>query len=381
MTVSIAAIQAKAQRLGFDLVGTAPAQTPGRDLDAYRAWVTRGDHAEMGYMARPDRVARREDPAAILPGARSVLCVAVNYHPGFPPLLLDQTLRGRVSSYAWGADYHAWMLPRLERLAAFVASQCGSEVHSRAYVDTGPLLERAFAVAAGLGFVGKNTCLIHPRWGSWLFLGEILVDADLPATSTPMPVRCGTCTRCLDACPTGALVEPYRLDARRCISYLTIEHKGAIPRDVRPQMGTWVYGCDVCQLVCPWQRFARPTRVKAFRAPRPERVLPALSHLVRLSEGAFRRHFRDAPVLRTGRARVARNAAVALGNLGDPRAVPALAAALSDPDPLVRGHAAWALGRIGGERAIDVLLAAQEQEDDVTVREELATALEEVERV
>ena len=363
----------RARQLGFDRVGITPADPPQRDLAAYRAWLDRGDHAGMGYMARPDRVERRADPTVILPGARSVVTVAVNYAPGSPSPE-DDALRGRVSRYAWGQDYHDWILLRLERLGDWIVAETEAQRY-RAHVDTGPVLERAFAARAGLGFVGKNTCLIAPRLGSWIFLGVVLVDVDLPPVGEPLPPRCGTCTRCLDACPTGALAAPHRVDARRCISYLTIEHKGAIPPALRSQMGDWIFGCDVCQAVCPWQRFARPTEVDAFRAPSVDRARPALLELLALDEAAFRRRFRGTPLLRTGRERLLRNAAVALGNLADSRAIPALRSALTGDAPLVRGHAAWALGRIGGEEAVQAVRAALARETDPSVRQELTTAL------
>ncbi len=299
-------ITAQARRLGFDLVGVTPPAPPPQAVRAYREWLAAGYHGEMAYMARPDRVARREDPALILPGVRAVVCVAVNYYPGDHPTLADGP-RGRVSRYAWGTDYHDWMLPRLEELAAFIREWTDGTARHRAYTDTGPVLERALAAQAGLGFIGKNTCLIHPRFGSWLFLGEILVDVDLPFTGPPMPPRCGTCTRCLDACPTGALVAPYVLDARRCISYLTIEYRGEIPPDLRDRMGDWVYGCDICQEVCPWGRFARPTAVPEFRAASPDRAVPLLADLLALDEAAFRARFGGTPIARIGRARLQRN--------------------------------------------------------------------------
>ncbi len=336
--------RAQARRLGFDLVGISPATPPATHLQAYRDWLARGDHGEMGYMARSDRVARREDPSLILPGARAVICVAVNYYPGPPPPPPDDLPRGRISAYAWGTDYHDWMLPRLEELAVFVHAETGAAY--RAYVDTGPVLERAFAAQAGLGFIGKNSCLIHPRLGSWLFLGVLLVDVDLPPMAMPSFPSCGTCTRCLDACPTGALVAPYHLDGRRCISYLTIEHRGPIPLPLRPLMGNWIYGCDLCQEVCPWQRFARPTAVAAFRPPSLDDAAPSLLDLLALDEAGFQRRFQDTPLLRVGRERLLRNVAVALGNLGDPHAVEPLTAALHDPAPLLRSHAAWALEQI-----------------------------------
>ena len=355
-------IRNQARDLGFDLVGIAPAH-PTPYLDAYRSWLAHGYHGEMGYLARPDRVERREDPARVLPGARSVVCVGLNYYPGaLPADIARDPARGLISNYAWGADYHTLMLPRLEELAAFIGARAGGDVAHRSYVDTGPVLERACAAEAGLGFIGKNTCLINPQVGSWLFLGEILLDAALEPTSEEKTrVSCGTCRRCLDACPTGALVAPYVLDARRCISYLTIELKGPIPHELRPALGNRVYGCDVCQAVCPWQRFAQPTAERALQPEKPDRAAPALLDLLAMNEETFHQRYEGTPILRTGRGRLLRNAAVALGNWGDGRAVPALARALGDAEPLVREHAAWALGRIGGSAAQEALNEARSE--------------------
>jgi epoxyqueuosine reductase len=337
----------RAQSLGFDLVGISPA-FPVPHLDAYSAWIAKGYHGEMAYMARAGRVERRENPAAILPGVRSVVCVGLNYYPGLPSNAPDDNpSRGLVASYAWGQDYHDLMQPRLEALADSIRAKAGSQAATRTYVDTGPILERAYAARAGLGFIGKNTCLINPKMGSWLFLGEILTDVELEPTPGKTGVSCGTCRRCLDACPTGALVAPHVLDARRCISYLTIELKGAIPSDLRPLMGNRIYGCDVCQQVCPWQRFAATTREQAFLAQTKDHAAPMLAELVEMSEQIFRRRYAGTPVLRIGRARLARNAAVALGNWGDEHAVPVLKHALADPESLVRDHAIWALEQIG----------------------------------
>jgi epoxyqueuosine reductase len=338
-------IREKAYDLGFDLAGVCPA-FPVPHLDAYRAWIARGYHGEMGYMARADRVERRENPAAILPGVHSIICVGLNYYPGSLPNALEgDPASGPIARYAWGLDYHDLMQPRLKALADFI--EATGNAATRAYVDTGPILERAYAARAGLGFIGKNTCLIHPQMGSWLFLGEILTDRELEPTPGETDVSCGMCRRCLDACPTGALVAPRVLDARRCISYLTIELKGAIPPALQPLIGNRVYGCDACQRVCPWQRFATLTHEQAFLAQAPGRVTPRLTELIGISEETFRRRYAGTPILRIGRARLLRNAAVALGNGGDERAVPALKRALTDPEPLVRDHAAWALERLG----------------------------------
>lgn len=245
----------------------------------------------------------------------------------------------------------------------------------RAYVDTGPVLERAYAAQAGLGFFGKNTCLIHPKMGSWSFLGVIFVDVGLDSTPAETRVSCGTCKRCLDACPTGALVAPYVLDARRCISYLTIELKEAIPLSLRPLMGRWLYGCDVCQAVCPWQRFARPTKERSFLPVGPDRVAPVALDLMEMSEEAFHRMYKGTSILRIGRRRLLRNAAVMLGNWRNERAVPVLVRALADVEPLVRGHAAWALGRIGGKVARKALETVMQSEKDSYVQSEIQMAV------
>lgn len=369
-------IHSEALKLGFDLAGIAPI-SPVPHVDAYRAWIAQGYHGEMGYMARPDRVARRENPGVILPGARAIVCVGLNYYPGpLPSDLARDVSRGLIANYAWGLDYHNLMQPRLEELAAFIRAETGSDTTTRAYVDTGPILERAYAAAAGLGFIGKNTCLIHPGMGSWLFLGEVLTNAELAPTPEASRVDCGTCRRCLDACPTGALIAPYILDTRRCISYLTIELKDAIPHELRPLMGNRIYGCDKCQQVCPWQRFASPTRERSFHADDVNRAAPPLAELIEMDEAAFRQWYAGSPIVRVGRGRLLRNVAVALGNWGDKRAIEPLAKALQDSDPLVREHAAWALGCTSGQAAPEILGDALQKETDAAVRQEIETTLE-----
>jgi epoxyqueuosine reductase len=282
-----------------------------------------------------------------------------------------------VARYALGDDYHDVMLSRLKTLLAEVRARYGEEVPGRAYVDTGPLLERDLAQRAGLGWWGKNTNLLHRHLGSYFFLGALLLGLDL-APDAPTTAHCGTCRRCLDACPTRAFVAPYVLDARRCISYLTIELKGPIPRNLRPLVGNWIYGCDICQEVCPWNRKAPPTDEPAFQ-PRGDLAAPELIPLLGMTDEEFRARFRGSPIKRTKRRGLLRNVAVALGNARDPVAIPALRAALGqDPEPLVRGHAAWALGRIGGPAAHAALLAATETELDPYVTEEIQGALQEL---
>lgn len=371
-----AALKDEARRIGFDLVGITRA-TPPPHAEALADWLDAGYAGEMAYLAR--NAARRVDPQQVVPGARSIISCGVHYRAAEPdPALWQDPGRGQISRYAWGDDYHEILLPRLRQLQDWLEARVGRTEIGRSYVDTGPVLERPVGVQAGLGFQGKNTLLIHPRQGSWFFLGEILVEAEL-AYDPPQPVGgCGGCTRCLQACPTQAFVGPHVLDARRCISYLTIELKGPIPRELRPLMGNHIYGCDVCQEVCPWNvRWGQLTTDPAF-APRPGIVAPELLELIALDDEGFRARFKGSPIKRTKRRGLLRNVAVALGNWGDPAAIPALSAALHDHEPLIRGHVAWALGRIGGPAASAALVARQAVEEDVWVREEIALALAEV---
>ncbi len=369
-------VKEKARELGFSVAGIVGAQ-PGRSLDAYLQWLAQEYHGQMGYMARPDRVERRQDLNVILPGVRSLVCVGLDYATlAPPPEITDDPARGRISNYAWGVDYHDVMTPRLKELAAWLAAEGGAEVSSRVYVDTGAILEREHAAAAGLGFVGKNTMLIRPRRGSWFFLGELLTT--LPLEPDPLPAAmpgCGSCRRCLDACPTAAFPQPYVLDARRCISYLTIELKAWIPRELRPLMGNWVYGCDVCQLVCPFNRFARATAEPSFYPASWDAVMPPLPELLALDEETFIARFAHSPIKRIRRERLVRNACVAAGNWGSRDALPALLPLLADESALVRGHAAWAVGRIGGPDARPALLEGLAREGDSHARAEFAAAL------
>ena len=379
-------VSIQAHRLGFDLVGIAPASA-ATTAAHYHAWLEKGFQGTMAYLARPDAVARRGDLTRIQPGVKSVVVVGTNYYAGpLPPGLEDDPSRGIIARYAWGLDYHDVLLPRLHQLAASleatIGSGTGKAAAHRAYVDTGPILERELGARAGLGFVGKNTNLIHPRLGSWFFLGELLLTIEIPVggpaaagSSAGTRETCGQCTRCLDACPTAALVAPYLLDARRCISYLTIELKDPIPRALRPLMGNRIFGCDICQEVCPWnRRFARPSIESAFQ-PRPSTIGPGLLDLMALDEEGFRRRFRGSPVKRAKRRGLLRNVAVALGNWGNPKAIPMLARALCDAEPLIRGHAAWALGRIASGDARVALEQALSRETDAWVREELRQGL------
>ncbi len=368
------AVKDEALALGFSVAGIVSAR-PSSRLDAYLQWIAQGYHGEMGYLARPDRLIRRRDPGAILPGVKSIICVGLDYAAKLLPAhIANDPSRGRISSYAWGRDYHTVMTPRLETLAAWLERQCGGPVVSRVYVDTGAILERSHAESAGLGFTGKNTMLIDPRRGSWLFLGELLTTVELEADAFRRMPACGSCRRCLTACPTNAFPQPYVLDARRCISYLTIELKGWIPRELRPLMGNWIFGCDICQDICPFNRFALPATEASFRPTDWSSAAPPLLELLAMDEQQFNTRFADSPIRRAKRGRFLRNVCVAAGNWADPAAIPALGRLLADPEPLIRGHAAWALGRIGGSEAGQLLAAAGENEQQPEVLDEVRYA-------
>jgi epoxyqueuosine reductase len=349
------------RQLGFERVAIGPADPPAHG-GAFEAWLGAGHAGSMAYLERTRE--RRLDPRRVLPGARSVVACAAGYYQGARP---DGP--PGVARYAWGEDYHVLLEPRLRALGDEV-TRLAPGSSARAYVDTGPVLERDLAARAGLGWIGKNTMLLHPALGSFFFIGVVLTTAEL-APDEPVPDRCGTCTRCLDACPTGAFIGPHVLDARRCIAYLTIEHRGAVPGELRPGVGGWLFGCDVCQDVCPWNRRAPATREPAF-APR---ALPDAGECLALDEAAYRARLRRSPLARPRRSGLARNAAVVLGNAGRAEAVPELARALRDPDPTVRGHVAWALGQLGGPAADGALREALAREADEGAREEIDRAL------
>ena len=361
-------IHQKAAELGFDAVGITPADRL-EAADFYARWLALGCAGEMAYLERNRE--KRVDPAQLVPGARSVICLGMNYYQETPER--NAPLAGRISCYARGDDYHDLIKKRLFALWEFIQQEADREVSGRVYVDTAPVLERELANRAGLGWWGKNTCLIDKRKGSFFFLAEIVLDLDLDYNQ-PATDHCGSCTRCLDACPTGALPEPYLLDARRCISYLTIELKGAIPRDLRPGMGDWIFGCDICQDVCPWNRKAIPSGETAFQS-RPGLTNPSLPELIAMDRDGFNDRFRRHPAKRAKRRGLLRNVAVALGNSGDPAAIPPLIVALRDEEPLVRVHAAWGLGQLGGEEARSALDEAFQAERDPEVIEEIRQAL------
>ncbi len=375
MLFSLEQIQEKAAELGFNIAGVIPAQ-PVATLSHYYAWVEAGYHADMGYLARPDRQVRRADLSVIMPDVRSLLLVGMDYRvQTIPEEILTQPERGRIASYAWGLDYHDLMAERLEQFATWLQREVAPHSH-RVYVDTGAILERAHAQEAGMGFIGKNTMLIHPRRGSFFFIGEILTSLEFPAYSQMTRQKlCGSCTRCLDACPTDAFVGAFTLDAGKCISYLTIENKGIIPRQLRPLIGNWVYGCDVCQDVCPWNRFTVETTETHFMPSAIDHAAPSLIDLLQLDHATFQQRYQGSPILRIKRERLVRNACVAAGNWGDESALPYLEELLYDESPLVRAHAVWAVGQIMRDDAINLLTPSHRIEHEAIVIDEYAQIL------
>jgi epoxyqueuosine reductase len=337
-------IKAEARRLGFDLAGITTPDPPSH-FERFRRWIEAGYHGEMHYLASERSLQRRADPLQVLPECRSILVLGMRYaasRPGAPAL----PPRGQIASYAWGEDYHLVIEERLRELVAFITQEVGHPVPHRYYTDTGPVLERELAQRAGLGWIGKNSCLIHPRYGSYFFLAEIFLGLAL-TPDPPFPTdHCGRCTRCIQACPTQCILPDRTLDARRCISYLTIENKGEIPDDLRPAIGNWIFGCDECQRVCPWNRFADPQGHAAF-ASDPRQAYPVLREELGLTPETFATRFRRRAIKRAKWRGYLRNVAVALGNCGTPQDLPALEeVARRHSDPLLQEHVHWAIRRI-----------------------------------
>lgn len=342
---TVAAIAADA---GFDLSGIA-AVGDSRELEYFPQWIAEGRAGEMKYLEARDEQGRlkRASLKHIAPWARSVVVCPLNYNTAQPysTQFKDQD-RGWISRYAWsGVDYHDAVMRRLRMVESALKDVAG-DVTTRCYVDTGPIVERVVAKYAGIGWIGKNTCIIHQKKGSWLFLGVILTSLEL-AASLPAPDRCGSCTRCIDACPTDAIVAPYQLDSNKCIAYLTIEKRGAIPEEMRVGIGRHVFGCDICQDVCPWNRKAPATEIGEFQA-REELVNPALEWLAEISAEEFRARFRGTPVSRTKRSGIRRNAVIAMGNSGDESFLPVLGKLRGDEDPIVVEAADWGVKRLKG---------------------------------
>lgn len=378
-------IKSQALRLGFELVGITTPDPPPH-FDIFEHWLEEGRHGEMAYLDSIRSRERRADPKLILPECRSIIVLGMRYpHPGRAEFAQCEGW-GQIAAYAWGDDYHDLLTERMQHLVVFIEQLVGAPVVHRCYTDTGPILEREIAQRAGLGWIGKNTCLIHPGKGSYFLLSEILLGIDLQPDPPFIHDRCGTCTRCIEACPTGCILPDRTIDARRCISYLTIELKGIIPLDLRSQVGDWVFGCDICQQVCPWnERLSRD-------APLPDKtsydaIYPALqpcpgvsrrdltSELL-LTPVEFNAKFRRSPVRRAKRRGYLRNVAIAMGNTRPPAAAPVLThSLLNEPEALVRAHAAWALGRINTSSTRETLLSALSIESHLQVIDEIRRAL------
>ena len=371
-----AIVKEYAAELGFDLVRVTSAEQFVQDraiaLERIRAGLMDG----LPWYT-PARVSRGSQPQELLPGARSVICLGLNYfqedggdqtHPGL----------GKVARYARGRDYHRLMKRRMRLYVEGLAQRLGRSVSARWYVDDGPMLDRAAAHRAGLGWFGKNTNILTPELGSWVFLGQVITDLEM-TPDPPLAKTCGNCVRCIDACPTGAITAPYTIDNSRCISHLTIENRGVIPRDLRPPMLDWVFGCDICQEVCPVNRKAAPTAEPDLQ--RKDLASLDLIELLELTDAEFLRRFQGTPIMRAKRVGLQRNACVALGNQKDPRAIAALEKALNNAEPLVQGHAAWALGQIGGSQARAALEQAQSSGKitDDSVLQEIVQALADME--
>lgn len=354
-------IEAEAKALGFDAVAVTRPDAIVEAGPRLGAFVEAGRHGTMEWMA--ETLQRRAHPNALWPEARSVIMLAMNYGPDENPLaLLDRSDRAAISVYARNRDYHDVIKGKLKTLAQKFAARTGADV--KVFVDTAPVMEKPLAAAAGLGWQGKHTNLVSREFGSWLFLGSIFTTAELEADAAEID-HCGSCRACLDICPTNAFPAPYQIDARRCISYLTIEHKGPIPHEFRAAMGNRIYGCDDCLAVCPWNKFAQATR-EAKVAAREELAAPALADLLRLDDTAFREKFAGSPIKRIGRDRFVRNVLIAAGNSSKPGLLPLVENLLADPSPVVRGAAVWAVSRLAGRERFDHLrLASMEQDDEV----------------
>jgi epoxyqueuosine reductase len=365
-----AALAGFARAQGFDVVGVARPDSIPLAAPRLRAFLDAGAHGDMGWMA--DKADRRGDPRVLWPQVRAIILFGVNYGPADDPLaVLKDRTRGAISVYAHGDDYHDVVKARLKTVGRWLIDQAGGAI--KVFVDTAPVMEKPLAQAAGLGWQGKHTNLVSRRWGSWLFLGAIFTSLDLPPDE-PEADHCGACRACLDVCPTAAFVAPYRLDARRCISYLTIEHKGPIARQLRPLIGNRIYGCDDCLAVCPWNKFAATSREAKFHAREALRA-PPLSALAELDDPGFRALFAKSPIKRTGRARFVRNVLIAIGNSGNAALADTAARRLDDPSPLVRGAAVWALGRLDHSRLVACAGARQAAESDPEVLEEWEAAV------
>ena len=363
-----------ARGLGFDIVGITTAEPFLRDERAATQRVRDGLMDGLPWYTE-ERVHQANHPELLLPEARSIISLAMSYLTG-EPASSGPGPHGKIGRYAWGDDYHGLIKGRLREFVEGLSARVGRQVRARIFVDDGPMNDRAAAERSGVGWFGKNTNILTRSHCSWVLLGQVITDLEL-RPDAPLAKTCGSCVRCIDACPTGAIVAPYVIDNTRCISFLTIELRGAIPRDMRTLVGDWVFGCDICQDVCPVNRKAALSLEPAFRQ-RHDFAAPALLPLLELTDAQFRERFRNSPIKRAKRVGLQRNVCVALGNISDPVAVPALTRCLGGPDAVVRLHAAWALGRIGGREAAEALQTALACEEHPSAREEISLTLAEM---
>ena len=364
-------LQEKAIELGFDLIGAIPVSR-SKTIEIYNAWIKKGYAGSMNYLERHAEF--KEDPRKLLPQTISLLALGFNYKTVEPS---DESLNpeiGRISRYAWGDDYHELIRSKLNILEEYLCKELNAGKISRSFVDSGPVLEREVAQRAGLGWVGKHTNLINWKKGSWFFLAELLVDTKLDTDIPFTRVDCGSCQICIKACPTKAIISERTLDARRCISYLTIELKGSIPTEMRSKIDNLIFGCDICQEVCPWNLEVPQSEEKSL-FPRSENVAPKLVELMSLDKQGFLKRFKNSPIKRAKRRGFLRNVAIALGNWGNVQAIPALSLGLEDEEILVRIHSAWALGQINDSEAKMTLEKARKNEKNPEVLEEIESAL------
>lgn len=370
MSQLVREIKNVARELGFEVVGIASVEALGGADEAFRQWCEAGFAADMGYMTRRQEL--HAHPKILVPEALSIITLAINYYTD-APVFQHENRYGRIARYAWGLDYHDVVKARLLKLAAEIERLAGRKIQSRCFVDAVPLLERAVAASAGIGFFGKNTNLLQPQSGSWFFLSEILLDLELPAENKQVKISCGTCHRCLDACPTNAFAGPYQLDSRRCISYLTIENKGAIPVELRAGLGEWLFGCDVCQDVCPFNRFAEDTKWPELQMSVGAGQRLDLVELLSISSDAeFRARFKGTPLTRPKRRGLLRNAAIVAANVECTAAVSVLIERItSDPEPLIRSHALWALAHLDKQKALPLIEQALNDVDAIVSEEAL----------
>ena len=365
-------LREKASALGFDLFGVAPVSR-SETIGIYKAWLKKGYAGSMEYLEHHSDL--KEDPRNLLPETLSLIALGCNYNTGNPSPESQDPSKARFSRYAWGDDYHDIIRSKLKELENYVCKELNAANQTRSFVDSGPVLEREVAQRAGLGWFGKHSNLINIEKGSWFFLAEMLVDIELKADVPFTRVDCGTCTSCIEACPTEAIIADRTVDARLCISYLTIENKGEIPAELRPKIGNHIFGCDICQDVCPWNKDSPESVEQGFK-PRKGNAATDLTELMTMDQAAFSKRFRKSPVKRTKRKGLLRNVAVALGNWANADAIPALGIGLNDIEPVVRSHSAWALGRINNEGARKVLKSAVLIEKNPNVLQEIETALD-----